>query len=320
MESFKERACKMPLLIDPYDMKGFCRVARLSRDHGYVFVNIPKSGGNSVRAALIRSESMLANGEPRVKNNASAYDNIYFLRTNMDLSMGWYLAHSIHNAPVFSFVRNPYARILSAYNEKIYKTYRMLKGDARYPVSKKRQRVRRLNELGLPLGREASFEEFLGKVTATKPASLDQHFAPQSYILAMGRISYTVIGSLENYDADMDVVSECAFGDATLWRRAENASGGARNVNPEGGGAVDRIRDCYTQNAIDLVTRYYASDFEALGYSMDPERADEPPSSHPFAGAKSRISAWSAGCVAYQLSARNLGVPKVRGLIKRFGW
>lgn len=310
MRSNKVAAC------DPLGLSGFCRVARVSRAHGYVFANVPKSGGNSVRTALIRTEAYLAGTSPAELGDSARMDSAFFYRFNMDHRMATALARCMRRGPVVTVVRNPFARALSAFHEKVVKTYRMLEGDPRYPMEKKGQRTRRLRELGLPLDREASFEEFLEGVVRVPPRWADQHFAPQSYLLAAARVPYDCVGHLESYADDMDRISRVVFGDPELWREAERAFDGQRNVNYRGGGAADRLQGECTARAIDLVRDYYAEDFRLFGYDRDPARASERPEGDDIRVPSRRAPRVAVAVASTELAMKNVLWPGLRRALR----
>jgi len=304
---------------DPFGMSGFCRVARVSRAFGYVFANVPKSGGNSVRTALIRTEAYLSGTSEADVVDSAHMDSAYFYRFNTDHRMVTALSRGMRRGPLVTMVRNPFARALSAYHEKVVKTYRMLEGDPRYPMEKKGQRTRRLRELGLPLDHEVSFEEFLEGVMRVSPRWADQHFAPQSYLLAGTRVRYDCVGHLESYADDMDRISRVVFGDPGLWREAERAFGGQRNVNYRGGGAAERLQNEYTGRAIDLVRDYYADDFRLFGYHRSPARASEPPEGVGVVVPRRWAMPLALAMASTELAVKNVVWPGLRRVVRGAG-
>ncbi|WP_367985497.1 sulfotransferase family 2 domain-containing protein [Spiribacter pallidus] len=304
---------KKVAVFDFAKVNGFCRVARVSKRYGYIFVSVPKSGGNSIRAALIRCESrLLDNG--RLPEYSAGLESEYFYRYNMDLRIVPSLIAGVRRGPVVSMVRNPFSRALSAYHEKIVKTYRMLEGDPQVPLEKKGQRIRRLRELNLPLDRKVSFEEFLEALKDMPLEMADQHFAPQSYLIGFGRIRYDFIGHLERYEQDMGRLSSVLFGDSSLWREEVGRSENKNVLNYHGGGSIENIMEQYSARSVDLVREYYAGDFAAFGYSLDLAAAVDAPPPIEVEGVRPRGPLTSLATVSFELAIKNLVLPKLRAV------
>lgn len=143
---------------------------------------------------------------------------------------------------VFSFVRNPFKRILSCYFDKIRKktTY---KGFLRY----KNQ-----------FYREMSFEEFVKKISDIPDSDADQHFRSQSQFL-MGKNQQLIphyTGKLEQFEEDFRKIAK-RLDCKTLQLKHINKSK-AKKINYE---------DYFTPQIVDLILDRYDSDFQLFGYS-----------------------------------------------------
>lgn len=101
----------------------------------------------------------------------------------------------------FSFVREPVARIESAYVDKIANLER---------PPRWRNLVHRALGVAEDPDRVPTFEEYMAALEATEPVALDAHLRPQHLNLMHPLVDYDFIGRLETFDADLARVRELA--------------------------------------------------------------------------------------------------------------
>jgi hypothetical protein len=153
------------------------------------------------------------------------------------------------DALIFSFVRNPYARIVSCYRDKIEP----------HPIS----------ELGV-IGRDAEaffgqrlaaldrgkplpFDWFAEMACATARVTPNGHWMTMDRLLPKHDVVCTVVGRVERFDADIQAVCERLRMPAPRQRR--NSTGAAR------------LSEWMTPRIRDLVRSAFREDFERFGYS-----------------------------------------------------
>jgi hypothetical protein len=154
--------------------------------------------------------------------------------------------------PMFTVVRNPYTRLLSAYLNKLRP------GN---PVATRFYR-RYLHDPDQP--ELPSFRQFLEVIAAEHPRRVDPHFRAQYVNTLVFHIDFELVGAME----DMGTVASYLAGYGTeLVDWADHATG-----------AQQLLGRYYDDDAIDLVCRIFAEDFEIFGYSRDIAAAGEPPS------------------------------------------
>lgn len=143
----------------------------------------------------------------------------------------------------FTFVREPLARLESAYRNKIVDT----------PDSPWQRRVRAA--LGQTGDSVPSFEEFLTVVEGQDPVTeMDPHWRPQHLTLMHPMVTYDRIGRLENIEADLALVrAEAGLPDLPLPHRNRGSGTGASVYD----GRPDLVS---------RATALYAHDFELYGY------------------------------------------------------
>ena len=190
-----------------------------------LFVHIPKAAGVSVTRALY---GCLAGSHYSV----AEYKQIFRPSTFEKLFK-------------FSFVRNPYERIFSAFT--FLKRGGMNDQDAAYGAQ--------------VLGIYPDFERFVMDGLLNDEIRLGGHFNPQSHFLfdAAGTLNdLNFIGRFETLERDFGVVAERVKKGAALAH--ENETGRAK---------ADAYRAAYTPQMIDQVTRLYGAAITSLGYDFD---------------------------------------------------
>ncbi|NRG18540.1 sulfotransferase family 2 domain-containing protein [Rhizobiales bacterium] len=146
----------------------------------------------------------------------------------------------------FSFVRNPFTRVLSAYLDKI--------------VQNQWERHRHLPALGFNRGANVGFREFLERIHAQPPLERDIHFMSQYDILRPDRVKYHFLGNFEKFSHDYSHLQDLISATATI--RDSSINWHATN-------ASNRIGEYYGEIETTLVRTIYINDFIYFGYSME---------------------------------------------------
>ena len=143
----------------------------------------------------------------------------------------------------FTFVRDPYSRVLSAYLDK---------------VGRKRHQGQRFLSWA---ERHYQPETFLGFCRYLEAGGLflDMHWAPQVDILCLPLERFDFIGHVEHLNRDLAVVLERLFQVQT----AGPAPHAGTHTH-----ASQHVNDAYGAEERAIVNRLYAADFERLGYDQ----------------------------------------------------
>lgn len=160
----------------------------------------------------------------------------------------------------FAFVRNPFLRALSAYLDKFCDSSRPPFLAAVATESYIR------HHRSSPGPAPVSFREFLEYIASQDPTRMDRHWRPLTDALLLPRIRYDQLGRVERLGEDFGRVLE-RIG---ARKHAARAAGPPTNVTHAG----DQIATHYDGPCVDLVRRIYRRDFEAFGYSLDPEATE----------------------------------------------
>lgn len=147
---------------------------------------------------------------------------------------------------IFSFVRHPFHRALSAYTDKI--------------LGNKPQKAEILRDLGRDpkkLDVHVSLDEFIDVITSQYPERLNPHWRPQVLNLAMDLLHYDFVGRVENFQHDFaELQSRLALPAYPLVRRNQKGHKKHHSI------ALRRQHKS-------VLWKLYAEDFEFFGY--DPQ-------------------------------------------------
>jgi hypothetical protein len=221
-----------------------------SKAFKYCYVNNPKAACSSIKKILWAAETD-SGAAPRMPQRAGGEQDLLNRKPNTaDDCRPWMpldapIVEDVSDRFYFTFVRNPFARALSAYLDKI----------AGRPNIHKREFHR---FFGLPADRRLSFGEFLELVERQPVSARDPHWRDQCVSVALDLVPYDLVGKCEALAPDLARV--CAVV-------------GLGAVDPAGNSfmdhathASDKLRAYYGPREEDAVRRIYREDFERLCY------------------------------------------------------
>jgi hypothetical protein len=198
-----------------------------------IFIHVPRAAGSSICHSLFGN---CGGGHKTARGYRHSFGPWY----------RWYF--------VFTFVRNPFSRLVSAYD------YLRKGGHPAWPSDR---------EFGEDvIGAYDGFSDFV--LQWLRPDRTDfpkPHFYPQVHFLEIDdRLAVDFIGSVESIEEDYSVVRETLGISASLQK--QNESPGERKP----------LAKFYTRDAVvRRVRRVYKDDFERLGYPPEVDRAGTPP-------------------------------------------
>lgn len=149
----------------------------------------------------------------------------------------------------FTFVRDPYVRLLSAYLDKI--------------VRKRYDTRRGYRALRAGRGDEPpSIDRFIAYL-ADGGLYANPHWAPQTSLFLIPQAEFDFIGRVETLEADLEFVLGRLFPDRARQGRMEISRSGPRAT-----GAKDRVDELLAPANIARVSRLYEADIAGLGYAF----------------------------------------------------
>jgi len=217
-----------------------------------VYLCIPKCASTTIRMAL---SAMIGYGEvPAEQVHLRRQSG---LRSPKQVgASAFYRLVKDETALRFSFVRNPYDRLVSAWADK-FRDKPLAAGD---PIVDIYLEQRRAMDLPLPKNADEtlSFADFVHFTAATADRRIDVHWQSQDDILNVPGIVFDFIGKLESFNQDFArVIEHVGAGHAAA--AAINAHFNRSRHRP--------WRDYYTGPLAAEVYRTYERDFDRLGYA-----------------------------------------------------
>lgn len=213
---------------------------RENREHGFIYLNNPKVGCSSVKSALWQA---VTGEKPGRGAGVHALEGSPFNAKPVD-------AEFAEGAYIFTFVRNPYQRVVSAYLNKVIAR--------RNPAWKTFAQRHDVGGTGL-----VSFDAFIEALAAVPPELHDPHWRPQHLNTLHPFVKPNLIADLEALDSLMPNILTRLFPGHQFpptARRKRNMVSRARAV------WRDQFADAGTRKR---VLDIFGADFEAFGYNTD---------------------------------------------------
>jgi hypothetical protein len=218
----------------------------------YAYIEVPKAGCGTMKATLGGMEAARLSPaavarvqeNPHDRTKVTPFIKPYQLPADL-------LEEVLHgsNWTRFAVVREPAARLLSGYLEKIRQGLRQSE-----PIMARLQEVGRAPEQA----QDITFAEFIEVVTNTTSREQDPHWRRQADHLGIGIVNYEAVIHLEELDASWGhVASLVGVPDLQDQFYCRNSTG-----------AGSRISEWYTPQLLDRVAESYAVDYQAFGYSV----------------------------------------------------
>lgn len=216
-------------------------LANVSLRHRYLYYEVPGAGSTSVKLALRRLETDdegLELDDPHEVHDRACSPLLSPVQVG---SFARLVAAEGFFA--FTFVRNPFSRLLAAYLSDAW-------DELRPPIP------RRCGRAPASIG----FDEFVDAVAATPAPLMSPWWMPQRMLLLEGRLRLDFIGRFERLAEDLTAAGERV---APRFERFVHRQDLAREI-----GAV-RVGDRYDARLAEIVRRTYAEDFDTFGYGRD---------------------------------------------------
>lgn len=216
----------------------------VSERYRYIYVVNPKVGCSSIIWTLRRLETGAKDSSPPTLELIHSRDNSPLKRPSDIGSTEQILRDEGYFK--FTFVRNPFDRLMSCYLNKIA-----------------RPTAQRKVVLGL-LGRSQeaveliSFDEFVGVIGRQTPTEMDPHWRPQWVQTLQGWVRYDTIGRFEDFDGELLRVGAQISSEFQSFVFSERRQ--ATGVKPY---------HLITPRLAETIRELYAKDFAGFEYSLD---------------------------------------------------
>ncbi|WP_197059651.1 sulfotransferase family protein [Thermopetrobacter sp. TC1] len=230
----------------PYPIPQIKYLANCSEKYKYIYVSTPKVACSTI----IKTLQYLEVGEDMNKLPQHVHDRHNSPLLNpYDLNATPYEMLETDMYFRFTFVRNPYTRILSAYLDKI--------------VNNQWERNRLLPKLGYSKNANLTLTQFLETIREIPDVHKDIHWTPQYYLIQPDKINYHVIGRFENFSIAFKKVIEKINSECNIELFKTKADHHKTN-------AGSKILDYIGKRERDLILEIFEDDFVKFGYSEDP--------------------------------------------------
>lgn len=164
------------------------------------------------------------------------------------------MERALFEKPVFSIVRNPYTRVLSAYLDKI--------------AGEKKEKRHLLLSMGYAQNIPVTFAEFVDFICSQDSREMDAHYAPQIFLMQADYVAYAKIGSVETIDESIAQIVSLAYG---------RPPASKADFRPHRQGASSLVAQYYTDEIAAKVYAKFRGDFERFGYSPERSESHLPP-------------------------------------------
>lgn len=237
----------------PPKISNYC--LHTSMKHGFTYVEVPKTGCTTVKHLVQKIEwESLKGGVPKDRVKVSS---LVHFRNKSPLPMFREMSKkdktkslSGKDMTVFTFVRNPFSRILSCYKSKVEvgigpKKHLLAMRDGVKPEE-------------ADLTKHISFREFLELISTQKSLEMDIHWRPQVDQTMIDFVKYDFIGRYENFTGDLaHIINKVSP------ENFEFDIPRPRNKTK----AMEELNAYFDDECIKIVRKLYANDFIAFGYS-----------------------------------------------------
>lgn len=218
----------------------------------YVYIENAKSACSTIKSSLGAAELMEAGLGKTFAGNylKNVHANILGTPFIKPFQLGQVLFDRMvadRDVTIFTFVKNPFSRLLSAYLDKVKR--KLPESAAIFAAA------------GKNFVEDIDFPEFVrllrGQMEAGRP--VDKHFRPQHVQCGSGRIRLDFVGHVENFADDFRYITEHVGLPGTE----------IRTVNAHSTKAPTLGADFYNDAVADEVLQMFRTDFEAFGYDKD---------------------------------------------------
>lgn len=249
-------------MTDSHDLNDFLAIKKasdiqvdvnISLKNKYIYFMICKAASSTITHHLQTAEYIGTNFKVQDVNNAYLSPHLRWLH----FQDGDFLKLlSDPSYKKFSFVRNPYTRLLSCYLHRIV-------GDRKLNPSKKAL-LSGMN-INYKTGTLPSFSEFVEFVCDQKSVEMERHWAVQHDCILYPYIEFDFIGKLENLSQDLKRLESELF----PYNAFDSEKMKSLNKSPMVTGASKQLSKHYTDSLMGKVLDRFRLDFDTFDYSYE---------------------------------------------------
>jgi hypothetical protein len=224
----------------------------VEEQRGFVYCPIPKAANTAWKAALL--------GPDRPKNPQSLHRrDIGFTYLSSISEEKW--AEIRDRLFKFTFVRDPYSRLLSAFKDKFENASTSTDRPGRDPFWLKYAAKLKHDALEAGLAENSepdlTFSEFVRLVCRMAPETMNEHWHPQALLACVDEINYDFIGRFERLDDDVPVA---------MARLGLQSFPTVKDMRWRPTHATDLLDTYYNPELREMVRQKYDIDFRTFNY------------------------------------------------------
>ncbi len=224
---------------------------KILQRHKLIYVAIPKSASTRIGKTLAHVEGRFSRSLKSKKR--STYRGPYGLR---NITVGsFYDVATDPRTLRFSFVRNPYARLVSCWADK-FANKPLMPGDVFIDALLK-YRHNGTHTLRAGIDQRLAFPDFVDYVIAADNDHRDSHYHPQHEILSVPGIKLDFVGKVESFDIDIIRVLDHVNATDDVRREARTLVNESHH---------DDWAKYYTRELANRVYQAYEQDFDRFNY------------------------------------------------------
>ena len=226
-------------------------------EKSFVFAYVPKVACTNWKALL-----RYLSGFPDYLDSALAHDKRVNGLVYLSDVEKWREILDDPAIPKYSFVRNPFTRVLSAYLNK-FEPLAQGEGEWLGPYFKAvYQAILAYRQQAGHAETTVTFGAFLDWLAHSGQPQIDnEHWTPQARILSPESVRYDFVGRFENLKADAALLMDRMGCDAPFPTQ--------ESLDFPGTNSTRRLAAYYSDNEVALARKVYAADFASFGYSLD---------------------------------------------------
>lgn len=228
----------------------------ISKRNSYIYFEVPKVASSTTKLKLQQIEAKTA-GLPPISEEMSSIHNkkqsLLLSPSEIGFNKFFQMLDDV-SVFKFTFVRNPYTRILSAFLSKIQ--------GANSPHRKKITQI-----LDIGICSNPTFKQFLSAVSIQSKYNMDSHWRPQTDQLFNGLITFNFVGKFEKFEQDLNQVIQKILSDNSNKNTLINKDIYSIKFKGRKTNSKQKIIEFYDSDCQHIVKNIYKSDFENFGYS-----------------------------------------------------
>jgi hypothetical protein len=219
-------------------------------ENEYVYIRIPKCANSTVCVNLDHYFPSRSKKRESTRYADIVKEKKFVSPRNISFEESFNLRSKV----LFTFVRNPYTRILSAYLDKVK--------DKEY-AKKYQKEIKNYSEKGLSF---LSFCRWLKGGGFKK----DPHWMPQSWFInVFGVDKLDHIGKVESLNSDIQKIFKEI---SNIGQKIDIKEAKFSDHKNHSTGASKKLKKYYDKECLSIVRQFYKKDFEVLGYSKNIEK------------------------------------------------